>query len=574
MLKSSVLAFALCFVLLACGGTDTANPNDNPDGDNPAIDGDGEDCPTGTLHCPCYGNGTCNEGLACQDNLCLASSNDGDGDTDDSPPADGDNENNPPVDGDGEIPDGDTLPDGDSPADGDDPQVDGDDEESPTDGDEPQSECVAGLTVCSEDRYGFHPCGDDDNGLGELGQRVPCDPSQACTDGICAQEGCQPAELFFVLDRSSSMLAADTWQWVKETFLAAIDERDHVNNIGFRQFPSEACGAGETLPMSLDNAETIANAITDPAVDSSTPIAASLQDLEDNFGDPNPRQAVVLITDGEETCEDDTNAIAAARELFMKGIFVHVVAVTTTANRVFLDEVAFAGGTGQSRLVTDGESFATALQAIYEEINARRCEPDNLCCLDDGCGLVESRIVCGGACECSEEQSACVIDKEYSFACFEGDVYWYDCQGALAQKKEDCKSCTCTGDACDIDPEHYLSCWNNDVYWYDCKDNRREKQEDCGTCHCSAGVCYTDNRDSYACQDGNVYWYDCHGQLGQLKESCGHCPCEVDSCRNIEHYDTVCHDRDVYWITCNSIQSDKKEECGENGCRDGACIAK
>ncbi len=176
MRKCALLAFALCFVLFSCGGTDTANPSDNPDGDNPAIDGDGEDCPTGTRHCPCYGNGTCNEGLVCQDDLCLASGNGGDGDTDDSPPVDGDNESNPPVDGDDDTIDGDTFPDGDSPADGDEPQVDGDNETQPDgdneNGDEPQVDGDA------EDA-------ETDGDTEQAEQDLPC----ACTGGVCC-DGC------------------------------------------------------------------------------------------------------------------------------------------------------------------------------------------------------------------------------------------------------------------------------------------------------------------------------------------------------------------------------------------------
>ncbi len=145
---------SILMLLSACGGSEL-----NLTGS--------EDCLTGQRGCPCYGNGTCDEGLECVDNLCLKTdqadgdqegeddiTDDGDdqvdgdnppdgddpedGDLDDDEPIDGDQDETP-LDGDDDSPDGDDPEDGDQdepPIDGDDEQIDGDQDETPIDGDE------------------------------------------------------------------------------------------------------------------------------------------------------------------------------------------------------------------------------------------------------------------------------------------------------------------------------------------------------------------------------------------------------------------------------------------------------
>ena len=104
---------ALCALVFALGATltpgcdgggdggDAAGDGDLGDGDTgdgDGGDGDGDACPAGTEGCACYGNGTCNDGLGCDAELCLAIGGDGDGDA-----VDGDGDG----DGDGDTGDGD-----------------------------------------------------------------------------------------------------------------------------------------------------------------------------------------------------------------------------------------------------------------------------------------------------------------------------------------------------------------------------------------------------------------------------------------------------------------------------------
>lgn len=173
-----------------------------------------------------------------------------------------------------------------------------------------------------------------------------------------------------VLDRSSSMLSNMAWDYVRSSTLASVALHDDTNVIGLRQFPTNGCNARTVLPMARHHGESFAYAMQEPTGDAETPISAALSDLGQDFGDRVDGTAVVLITDGEESCAAPQDAVRAASTLFHQGIRVFVVAVTTAANRTFLNDVARVGGTGAAHLATDAASMQTALESIWTEIGA------------------------------------------------------------------------------------------------------------------------------------------------------------------------------------------------------------
>jgi len=424
----AALVWLTCFLMAACGGG-AVGPTSNQDGDLDGVNADSD------LHADLDHEDTSQE------------------QAEDSP------DSEPPSDGDRSPPDGDTEAELDAPLDGD--NADGDsDQVTPTDGDADlptESDiagCTAGAVQCTPDGYGFEACGlDAEAGVNSFGTRIPCAPNQECESGVCSRDGCLESEVLFLLDRSASMNQSGAWAWVKPAFTAALDERDHVNYFGFRQFPQGECTAGAVVPLAKNNAATIAAAITDPTVASATPIADALSGLALDFGDPNDGQAVVLITDGEETCGTQADAVQAASALFRAGVRVYVVAVTTTANRTFLNQLAQVGGTGTSRLVRDGEEFAAVLDSVIGEIGARRCAPDNVCCETDGCVLADPSVVCAAyadtcnAAACNEAAGACFADPEpkEGVGCNDGALCTYDdqCQGGVCKGQ----SVTCSNDA-------------------------------------------------------------------------------------------------------------------------------
>ena len=242
--------------------------------------------------------------------------------------------------------------------------------------------CQLGETRCSADGFGYEACGPDPFGTGEntFGPRIPCALGDSCQAGACNRANCLETEVMIVLDRSSSMLAGGTWDWVTAGLLTKLGEREARNYLGYREFPSGGgCSVGSVLTMDKLNVSDILWSMHDPEMDSATPIAAALQGFTQHYGDPNDGQAVILISDGDETCSTQTEALGAAAGLFRSGVPVHVLAVTQTANKAFLDQLADAGGTGTSRLVTSQAQLLTALEQVFQGLEACRCYAGTSC---------------------------------------------------------------------------------------------------------------------------------------------------------------------------------------------------
>ena len=149
-------SFAGVFALaLACGNGDSGSESE---------------CIPGELYCECN-QGACLAGLVCNDNICLAPSGDGDGDTSDGNTGDGDGDTG---DGDGDTGDGDGAP-----GDGDGDTGDGDG--APGDGD--GEGCGTGEQLCNGVCTNVM---EDDANCGECGN--VCDiagTTGGCDNGTC-----------------------------------------------------------------------------------------------------------------------------------------------------------------------------------------------------------------------------------------------------------------------------------------------------------------------------------------------------------------------------------------------------
>ena len=90
--------------------------------------------------------------------------------------------------------------------------------------------------------------------------------------------------------------------------------------------PSESNNCSDSVllvPFSDFNREPIRAAITDLRPTGQTPIAFALDQAARDFGSPDSDRAVVLVTDGIESCGGDP--ARAARDLAAQGIMVHVI---------------------------------------------------------------------------------------------------------------------------------------------------------------------------------------------------------------------------------------------------------
>ena len=113
--------------------------------------------------------------------------------------------------------------------------------------------------------------------------------------------------------------------------------------------PSESADCGDSrllVPFSEHNREPIRAAIASLRPLGQTPIAYALNQAGRDFGSRNDDRAVVLVTDGIESCGGDP--VQAARELRDQGIIVHVIGFglgsVADEDTASLQSIAYASG--------------------------------------------------------------------------------------------------------------------------------------------------------------------------------------------------------------------------------------
>ncbi len=284
--------------------------------------------------------------------------------------------------------------------------------ETDPDGPDLPGQCDAGSTRCAEDGGGFQACGwDFDAGEVTWGWRIPCESGETCSDGRCSMATCRAPELAFVVDRSDSMLTDDRWDWVSGA-LGSLERSLQVASVGVRMFPDGDCSTGPLSPLAplVSGFEPL---LDPPTTGASTPISLALQGLQPAFGDPNVAQAVVMITDGDETCLPDAEPLLTGSNLFRAGIVVYTIAVSSQANPTLLDGIALGGGSGSAFRVETRAELEAAVETILDDLDSCRCEPGaNACsggvamtCSADGTEF-ETAEACAG--ECADDGESCL----------------------------------------------------------------------------------------------------------------------------------------------------------------------
>lgn len=246
---------------------------------------------------------------------------------------------------------------------------------------------------------------DDADGLGNS-----CDPDYA--GEICASEEFRPnvttiePSFVMMLDASGSMAneldATRPRPWPIDTAKDAIntvadnlatEARIGLSQFPFQNSPGSTCTTKDHLPVAMNSANSIKNAVAGIQAVGNTPTGFALNSILDGglLDDPtdpyNARRpkGVILITDGDPTVACDTGspvnlrveaqpeAVAAATRLKNAGIPVYVVGFMSGANPANLDQIAAAGGTdapGANRFYTanNAADLVTVIQKIKEQI--------------------------------------------------------------------------------------------------------------------------------------------------------------------------------------------------------------
>jgi hypothetical protein len=189
-----------------------------------------------------------------------------------------------------------------------------------------------------------------------------------------------------------------------------------------------------------------------------TPLARSMVDIRDHFAADVPGGVIptsgvtgitppcyryaVILTDGEDTCEDTDNRIVqAATLLWNEGITTYVIAFAISSATLLstLDDAAVAGGTYRAKRANDRHSLRAAFAEIVQE--ASHVEECNN--IDDDCdGVIDEDLYrpCSGACRDGQQQcsagewGACDADDGSAEVCDGEDN---DCDPTTADGSED-----------------------------------------------------------------------------------------------------------------------------------------
>jgi hypothetical protein len=285
------------------------------------------------------------------------------------------------------------------------------------------SACAQGPSVCSSDGIAAHRCGFN-AGVYDYGVRIPCNEGESCTNGECGGATCQTPEILFVVDRSDSVQGR--FAWVKAGTDSFSSKNDKRLLQGLRLFPDGQCAAGEisTVKMRLGG---LSGSIVGTATNGSSPIVRALDGVEGAFGDPAPSQAVVLITDGEESCDRKTALDEKAAGLAYLGIRVFPVGISAQVNRAALEALARGGGTGLPRYATNAAELEAKLNEIALVLRAcSACIPSFAICDQQrafACNATGTQITvdvtCANGCDASTKQcthlglgSSCATDTD------------------------------------------------------------------------------------------------------------------------------------------------------------------
>jgi len=269
---------------------------------------------------------------------------------------------------------------------------------------------------------------------------LSCRPGESCTGGFCGCEGEQfvaeavPPNVLIVLDKSGSMDDPVAGQRKWDTAVSAVESllAQHGDEIrfGLMLYPygRNSCGAG-SVRVNVDDgtASDIVAALRASGPSGNTPIGATLDAAFDYapLEDVTRSNYVLLLTDGEETCEGDGEAAAAA------------LRAKTPEVKTFV--VGFGGGVDARVLNAMAEAGGTALQGSTKYYQA-----------DDAASLASAFADIGGAVlSCSYALSGTPDNAGSIFVYFDGERVPLDASHASGWDYDaDTNQVTFYGSAC------------------------------------------------------------------------------------------------------------------------------
>lgn len=193
----------------------------------------------------------------------------------------------------------------------------------------------------------------------------------------------------FIVDVSGSMaepldtgeIRIDTAKRVLNDVFASIPARKGVN-VGLRIYGFEGDNSDATkdvscessklaVPMAGVNRDSLTQQVNALQPTGWTPIALSLQRAEKDFpaASKTVTNAIVLITDGVETCDGDPCSVAASLQSGSKHIATNVVGLALTDEQQQTISCIAERGKGQLFGAGSGDALSTSLFSVLEKLD-------------------------------------------------------------------------------------------------------------------------------------------------------------------------------------------------------------
>ena len=212
--------------------------------------------------------------------------------------------------------------------------------------------------------------------------------AQESTPAAGNQPGTQ-VNVELMLDSSGSMAdetntgepRIDAAKRVLTDVIAAIPSDRPELNVGFRVFghegnntqagKAESCQSSDlTVPIQGVNKEALQSQVDDYSPVGWTPIGLSLQRANDDFpvASETVRNAIVLVTDGLETCDADPCAIATSLKQGDKQITIYVVGLGLDEEELRITSCIAENSGGRIVGAQNAEELSVALFSFLEEL--------------------------------------------------------------------------------------------------------------------------------------------------------------------------------------------------------------
>lgn len=193
----------------------------------------------------------------------------------------------------------------------------------------------------------------------------------------------------FIVDVSGSMaeplatgeIRIDAAKRVLNDVFASIPNRKGIN-VGLRIYGYEGDNSDATkdvsckssklaVPMKGVNREALSEQVNALQPTGWTPIALSLQRAEKDFpaASKNVTNAIVLITDGVETCDGDPCSVASSLQSGSKHIATNVVGLALTDDQQQTISCIAEQGNGQQFGAGSGEELSSSLFSVLEKLD-------------------------------------------------------------------------------------------------------------------------------------------------------------------------------------------------------------